>query len=77
MDEQHPPEGSWFCQICYHRRNDLQPRLPRGLFNLLDQNLLKHNPVAFCLPPFIRNYFEGVGSTDDGEYVEVSSVKTR
>ena len=35
------------------------------------------NPRAFSLPERVRNYYEGVGCGEDGEYEEVSNIKTR
>ena len=82
MDEEHPPEGRWFCRVCQfrraeHERDDHQGLVARGLFNLLERNLARQNPVAYSLPFFIRDYFEGVTTGEDGEYEEVSNSKTR
>lgn len=78
MDEDHPPEGRWFCQVCqFKRQDDARCRLARGLFAMLEHNFSKQTPVAFSLPNRIREYYEGVGTGEDGEYEEVSAVKTR
>ena len=77
VDEEHPPEGRWFCHNCNNKRQEPHGRSARGLFTMLEHNLAKQNPVAFSLPKSIREYYEGVGTGEDGEYEEVSAMKTR
>lgn len=47
-----------------------------GLFAALLFHVQKKTPNAFCLPEDLRDYFEGVQTGEDGEYVEVPMQKT-
>ena len=72
-----PPEGLWFCFNCEAKRDPYQ-RARRGIFSLLKSNMRKANTSAYSLPLHLRDYYEGVGTGDDGEYLDVpSSGKTR
>lgn len=68
-DQNSLPEP-WFCQDCTAKRA-AQMQQPAGLFGGLVQNLNTRNPVAYNMPPEIRNYFEEVETGKDGEYVDV------
>lgn len=77
MLENAPPEGLWFCFNC-EAKKDPYHRARRGLFSLLNTNLRKSNTSAYSLPKHMRDYYEGVGTGDDGEYIDVpTSGKTR
>ncbi|KAK9461019.1 uncharacterized protein V1516DRAFT_624969, partial [Lipomyces oligophaga] len=76
FDEDNLPEGSWFCKSCYAKRHP-PPIPPRGLFSELIDQLNKRNPQCFVLPREIRDRYEGVTSTDFGEYQDTEETKTR
>ena len=77
MLENAPPEGLWFCFNC-EAKKDPYHRARRGLFSHLNTNLRKSNTSAFSLPKHTRDYYEGVATGDDGEYVDVpTSGKAR
>jgi len=66
----------WFCYIC-HARKEPGERPPRGLFSVLAETIGKKNPTAFYLPEDIREYFEGVRTGEDGEYVDAPVPRAR
>ena len=69
-------DGEWFCYVCEAKRAP-QPRLTRGLFAAIRTKLSKQNPVAYNLPLEIRDYFDGVKTGEEGEYEEISTLKSR
>jgi len=62
----------WFCNVCRTSRNPPSFPARRHLFGQLLQSLDAKNSIAFNLPLEIREYFEGVGTNADGEYVNVA-----
>ncbi|KAK9371174.1 hypothetical protein V1509DRAFT_613833 [Lipomyces kononenkoae] len=75
-DEDNLPEGSWFCRSCYVKRHPL-PIRRRGLFSELMDQMDKRNPSCFSLPRELRERYEGVTTTDFGEYQDVHDLKPR
>lgn len=74
IDQSAPLDEPWFCYICLAKRAPvLKPS--DGLFAALLFYVQKKNPTAFFLPESIRDYFEGVHTGEDGEYVEVPMQK--
>lgn len=71
MNPRQPPEGEWYCHVCVSEREPPAKR-PRGLFSALMDKIENHNPIAFNLPPEIRNQYEGVKTGEDGEYVDTT-----
>ncbi|KAK9480382.1 hypothetical protein V1514DRAFT_195629 [Lipomyces japonicus] len=75
-DSSNLPDGAWYCRSCYARRHP--PALPhRGLFTELLFQLESRNPVCFILPKQLRERFEGVTTTDFGEYQDINDLKPR
>ncbi|KAK9244677.1 hypothetical protein V1506DRAFT_578160 [Lipomyces tetrasporus] len=75
-DEDNLPDGSWFCKSCYVKRHP-PPIPPRGLFSELMEQMNKRNPSCFSLPKELRERYEGVTTTDFGEYQDVHDLKPR
>jgi hypothetical protein len=74
MAEDHET-GKWYCNEC------MQKWFPpigvkTGSFGLLLTALDRKNPQSFRLPRHVRDYFEGVKTTPDGDYSE-ETVQTR
>ena len=73
MDEAKDLPEEWFCNECTRRffpaRFHGHEGALRGMLDRLD----KQNPRAFSLPREIREYFEGVTTGPDGEYLEASA----
>ena len=69
-------DGEWFCYVCEGKRTQ-HPKPPRGLFAAMLIRLSKQNPVAYSLPLAIREYFDGVKTGEEGEYEEISTLKSR
>jgi len=69
-----PLDEPWFCYICLAESAPAS-RLSNGLFAALLSCVQKKNPTAFILPEEVRDYFEGVQTGEDGEYVEVPMQK--
>ncbi|EME81013.1 uncharacterized protein MYCFIDRAFT_86431 [Pseudocercospora fijiensis CIRAD86] len=68
----------WFCFICVARRPAIldSPEKPaRGLFASLFSGLKKRNPCNFVLPEDIRNFYDGVSTDKNGNFVEAMSGK--
>ena len=74
MEQDAMLDEPWYCYICESNRNEVK-KLPSGIFSELLHRLNKKNPVSFTLPPMIRDYFEGVGTGPDGEYMEAAPQK--
>jgi hypothetical protein len=73
-DEQ--PEGIWYCQSCEKRGQSGHDN--KGLWGQINEKFGAQIPKAFSLPARLRDYYEGVETGDDGEYVEVAVAgKTR
>lgn len=51
--------------------------MPRGLFSELIEQIDRRNPSCFLLPKEIRERYEGVTSTDFGEYQDTQDMKTK
>ncbi|CAO3613569.1 unnamed protein product [Cunninghamella blakesleeana] len=71
---------AWYCTECLYKRKrkkHLNRKMNEGiaLFDCLFNELEKNNPVAFCLPEYIRNYFEGVSTGRNGVYIDATNVK--
>ena len=64
----------WYCFICKARRNPVA-RESHGLFTDLVFRIERKNPTAFALPQKLRDYFEGVKTGEDGEYVDYYPLK--
>ncbi|KAK7205035.1 hypothetical protein BZA70DRAFT_278933 [Myxozyma melibiosi] len=75
-DESNLPEGSWFCKSCHAKRHP-PPIMPRGLFAELIEQIETRNPACFVLPKEIRERYEGVTSTEFGEYQDVQDTKAK
>ncbi|KAK9456557.1 hypothetical protein V1511DRAFT_509241 [Dipodascopsis uninucleata] len=76
IDEDNLPEDSWFCKSCYTKRHPPLPP-PRGLFSELLDQMQRRNPSSFSLPKELRERYEGVTTTDFGEYQDVNDLKPR
>lgn len=68
--------GPWLCHICRADREPAAPIRP-GLFASLLSRLELKNPTSFYLPIAIREYFEGVQTGENGEYIEVVNQKPK
>lgn len=64
----------WFCYIC-HSSVDNSGNTPQGLFSELQRRVVSKNPSSFKLPAYIRDYFEGVKTGENGEYAETQTQK--
>lgn len=73
MSEGQLPE-TWFCNVCNNSRHPPTTQ-SAGVFGVLILALDRKNPVAFCLPKDVREYFEGVKTGDEGEYEEIPLQK--
>ncbi|KAF2487115.1 hypothetical protein BDY17DRAFT_3385 [Neohortaea acidophila] len=69
----------WYCYICVAKRPvfDSPEKPPPGLFSALFSTLKKRNPSNFALPQDIREYFEGVATDKNGQFVEAVNTRTR
>ena len=68
VDEDNIPENSWYCNTCSAQMNP-PVKYPRGLFGPLLDDIERKNPLSFSLPNSIKNYFVGVESGPNGEYM--------
>ncbi|KAK5114509.1 hypothetical protein LTR62_002444 [Meristemomyces frigidus] len=70
----------WFCFICVAKRpgtTDQHEKPQRGLLAPLLTSLRKLNPANFVLPQEVRDYFEGVQTDRNGNFIEAVHAKTR
>lgn len=69
----------WYCYICVAKRPvfDSPEKPPPGLFSALFSTLKKRNPSNFALPQDIREYFEGVATDKNGQFLEAVNTRTR
>ena len=72
VEEDQAGEEYWYCHNCEGAR-DPQVREPQGLWSQLRSSFNKQNPVAYALPKRYRDYYEGVATGEDGEYVDVAA----
>lgn len=70
MNPKQPPEGEWLCATCRARHHRQEPQ-SRGFFGRLLNNVDDANPKAYAMSSYIRNYFEGVKTGEEGEYQDV------
>ncbi|KAK9469335.1 hypothetical protein V1512DRAFT_231685 [Lipomyces arxii] len=75
-DEDNLPDGAWYCKSCYVKRHPL-PLPQRGLFSELLDQLARQNPVCFSLPKSLRERYEGVTTSDFGEYQDAQDLKPK
>jgi hypothetical protein len=70
MEEGSLPD-TWLCNVC-RSRELTEPPVKKGTGHFADliTSVEKKNPVAFSLPPYIRNEYEGVRTGTEGEFVE-------
>jgi hypothetical protein len=73
MDEGNMPD-EWFCNECTRRFFPARFHGHKGPFGELLDKLDRKNPRTFALPSEIREYFEGVRTGPDGEYMEISAA---
>lgn len=76
MEENQLPE-EWFCSPCFCARYPGRVPDHTGAFGPLLNCFERKFPMAFSLPPDIRDYFEGVKTGPDGEYEEPAPVKPK
>lgn len=70
-------DEDWYCPNCLGTR-DPQIQESKGLWSQLKTNFNRQNPVAYALPRRYRDYYEGVATGEDGEYLDVALTgKTR
>ncbi|CAJ0553906.1 Ff.00g124180.m01.CDS01 [Fusarium sp. VM40] len=71
----HLPD-EWFCNECLYKK--YPSRMPpfKGIFAVPLTNLEKSIPRAFSLPKKLQTRFEGVKAGADGEYEEVTTLKS-
>ncbi len=71
MEDDSALPADWYCITCGNIRTGpgINHRR-RGLFGELSMLVEKKNPVAFHLPKYIRDCFEGVRTGPEGEYEE-------
>lgn len=67
MNPKQPPEGEWLCARCRAQHHRHEPQ-GRGFFGRLLGHVDDTNPKAFALSSYLRNYFEGVRTGEEGEY---------
>lgn len=65
-------DAPYFCYHCEVNKND-QEAEDSGIFDMLMTLLGKKNPEAFVLPDYIRSYFEGNTTGEDGRYQPFTS----
>ncbi|WFD01140.1 hypothetical protein MYAM1_003901 [Malassezia yamatoensis] len=68
-------DDSWFCQVCFAERMPASADPKGGLFAPLLQTLQQTNPKIFALPADLRNYYKGVSTSEDGTYVDSTSLR--
>ena len=74
MEQDAVLDEAWYCYICEAKRNS-RSKVDRGMFTDLLDDLLKKNPVDYLLPADVREYFEGVGTNEHGEFEDNSNAK--
>lgn len=66
----------WRCQSCKAKQSRDEPNAAEpGIWTKVLEQLHTRNPAAFALPKKLRDYFEGVVTTDEGEYDELPTFK--
>lgn len=74
LDDEILPDEAWHCRICTSRR--WPPRKhPRGIFSQLLDQLDRRIPEIYLLPAHVRNYFQGVATNEEGEYIDTNETK--
>ena len=76
IDSQQPPLGEWYCPNCLKSRLEF-PAEERGVFTNLTAEVNTKNPSAFHLPIYLRDFYEGVKTGEEGEYEEHAPPRTK
>lgn len=71
----HLPD-EWFCNECLYKKYPSRMPAFKGIFAVPLTNLEKSIPRAFSLPKKLQTRFEGVKAGADGEYEEVTNLKS-
>ncbi|KAH6963846.1 hypothetical protein DER45DRAFT_126257 [Fusarium avenaceum] len=71
----HLPD-EWFCNECLYKKYPSRMPAFKGIFAVPLTNLEKSIPRAFSLPKKLQTRFEGVKAGADGEYEEVTTLKS-
>ncbi|KAJ4480423.1 hypothetical protein C8J55DRAFT_63809 [Lentinula edodes] len=67
-------DSRWFCPACTGPKH-LPRKHPPGLLAPLIQSVDVSIPTEYQLPDDIRNFFKDVGTSDRGNYVDISEIK--
>ncbi|KAL7413726.1 hypothetical protein BDY24DRAFT_340048, partial [Mrakia frigida] len=77
IDMDNVPEDQWFCVECALRRGKRAlPRAPPNIFGPLVTQLQRSNATQYQLPEEIRNFFKGVTTSANGNYVDSDKIRT-
>ena len=76
LDEKATLDGPWLCHACKGEKG-LESANNTGLFAELQKRIVSKNPTSFILPHSVREYFEGVQTGTNGEYVETADQKSK
>lgn len=76
LDDSLLPDGAWYCRQCEARR---KPPIPyeKSLFSELLNFLDRTNPRQFRLPTGLQTFFEGVGVSPDGTYIDETMLPSK
>ncbi|KAF4450036.1 hypothetical protein FALBO_16550 [Fusarium albosuccineum] len=66
----------WYCNECFFKRYPSRVPVHKGVFAAALNNLEKSIPRAFSLPKKLQTRFEGVKAGADGDYEEITTIKT-
>lgn len=70
----------WYCFTCVARRpvaSESTEKPLRGIFAPLLTTLKKRNPSNFALPQEVREYYEGVQTDKNGNFIDAVQGRTR
>ena len=76
LDPEMEVDGEWFCPQCQAKRNKPVVQA-RGILGKLVNRVQDIIPKAYALPFEIRDYFEGVRTSESGEYEEFGQPRTQ
>lgn len=76
LDDSLLPDGAWYCRQCEARR---KPPIPyeKSLFSEMLNFIDRTNPRQFRLPTGLQTFFEGVGVSPEGVYVDETMLPSK